>query len=720
MLKKVLVVLLILIVGLTMLVPTMMSFGEEKEEVKSNPDEISFVFNHDMHSHLERFARLGTIIDEQKKSDPDTYVVDAGDFAMGTPFQTIYKTEAAELRMLGYLGFDVTTLGNHEFDFRSAGLSAMLNRAVDAKKASDEADAKLPEKKKANMKLPQLVISNIDWDKTLKEKKLKTDGEALQAALANYGAQSYTVIEKNGKRVAFFGIFGKESADYAPESGTYFLDPVETARKVVAKIKKEAAPDLIVCLSHSGTNPKDKAKSEDEILAKNVDGIDMIVSGHSHTMYTKPLIVNNTLIASTGEYAQHTGIVRFTRQDGKFKLTNYEIKAVEAAEEKKEVAKEVEKFKKLVDENFFGVEGWKWDQVIARSSTDFTPTANFAMEQGDDALGNMLADSFVYGTKVAEGDKYVPVDVTVLPAGIVRGTFNAGDVTVADAYNSLSLGTGKDGEPGYPLVSIYLTGGELRYLAEVDASVSEMMQPARLFTSGLMYTVNPNRMFLNRVEEIYKVNGDPTVEHAPIPYQAGDIGSDKVDAAIEKAENEKTVEKLDSDKLYRVVGDLYSCQMIGSVGAQSKGLLSITPKDKDGKEIKNFEDHIIYRENGKELKEWYAVTSYVDSFPDDTFPLRYQAPEYRKVVNDSKSIVSFFRNPNKLFLMAIGVIVLVLAILILIIVLIVKLIRRIFLRRRTRNGTDIFGPGGGGIYRGYVKKKGSIFRGSKSKYTSKW
>ena len=67
------------------------------------------------------FAKIKTLINEKKKEDPDTLILDGGDFSMGTLIQTVYDTEAAELRMLGYLGYDVTTFGNHEFDYRSQG-----------------------------------------------------------------------------------------------------------------------------------------------------------------------------------------------------------------------------------------------------------------------------------------------------------------------------------------------------------------------------------------------------------------------------------------------------------------------------------------------------------------------------------------------------------------------------------------------------------------------
>ena len=97
---------------------------------------ISIVFSHDMHSHLEKFPKIRTAVKEKKKQDKATFVLDAGDFSMGTPYQTIFTSQASELRMMGAAGFDVTTLGNHEFDYRSKGLAQMLNRQRNRKRSS--------------------------------------------------------------------------------------------------------------------------------------------------------------------------------------------------------------------------------------------------------------------------------------------------------------------------------------------------------------------------------------------------------------------------------------------------------------------------------------------------------------------------------------------------------------------------------------------------------
>ena len=107
-------------------------------------NEITVLFTHDLHSHLlpstnengvgeyGGYARLMTAIKAQKAIDPDAILVDGGDFAMGSLFQTAYPTSAIELRMMGAMGYDATTFGNHEYDYLPEGLKGMLNAAVES------------------------------------------------------------------------------------------------------------------------------------------------------------------------------------------------------------------------------------------------------------------------------------------------------------------------------------------------------------------------------------------------------------------------------------------------------------------------------------------------------------------------------------------------------------------------------------------------------------
>ena len=128
---------------------------------------------------------------------------------MGTLIQTVYTTEAAELRMLGYLGCDVTTFGNHEFDYRSGGLADMLKTA-----------------KNSGETVPELVVCNVDWDAMEKE-GLSKGQKQIESAFETYGVKDYVVIQKGGVKIAVLGVFGKDALECAPTCELEFKDPVE-------------------------------------------------------------------------------------------------------------------------------------------------------------------------------------------------------------------------------------------------------------------------------------------------------------------------------------------------------------------------------------------------------------------------------------------------------------------------------------------------------------
>src|SRR5699024_2025715 len=163
-----------------------------------------------------------------------------------------------------------------------------------------------------------------------------------------------------------------------------------------------------------------------------------------------------------------------------------------------------------------------------------------------------------YAIKEAEQENYRKVDVAVVASGIIRDSFTKGDIMVKDAFQVSSLGIGKDQLSGYPLIDVYLNGKELKTAAEVDASIQPIMGAAQLYMSGLKYSFNPNRIIFNKVT---------------------DISLDTENGELE----------LEDDKLYRVVANLYTGQMLDEVKARSKNLLSIVPKDENGHEIVDFE-----------------------------------------------------------------------------------------------------------------------------------
>lgn len=624
-------------------------------EAAQQEKQLDVLFTHDTHSHLNSFdtivdgkkqevggfARLKTMIDTQKKNNPDTLVFDAGDFSMGTLIQTVYTTEAAELRMLGYLGCDVTTLGNHEFDYRSSGLADMLKTA-----------------KNSAEKVPDLVVCNVDWD-AMEEEGLTKGQKQIQTAFQTYGVKDYVVLQKGDVKIAVLGVFGKDSLECAPTCELKFKDPVEAASETVKEIQKHEDVDMIACVSHSGTW-EDEDSSEDEILAKNVPDIDLIISGHTHTTLEEPIRHGDTYIVSCGEYGKNLGALSMTQKKNKrWKMDTYKLMPVTDEVESDQATQErIDELMKTVDTNYLSHFGYTKDQVLAENDIEFNDLEEMSTRHEELNLGDIMSDAYVYAVENSEDYDGTPVDIAVVPSGTVRDTYTKGDITVEQVYNSFSLGIGKDGLAGYPLISAYLTGKELKLVAEVDASVSDFMTIARLYCSGMNFTYNPHRLILNKVTDCYLTkDGDR--------------------------------EEIQDDKLYRVVTDLYTGQMLGSVIDVSHGLLSIVPKDKNGEPIENLEDHAIM-EGKTELKAWDAIARYMQSFDDTDGDGIANVSEYyastheRKVVDDSRNIINLVKHPNRFAAMIIGVVLIVIVLIAGIVLVIRKIAKRILKKKKQK------------------------------------
>ena len=620
--------------------------------------EIDVMFLHDTHSHLNEFAtvedkktqvlggfaKIKTLINEQKEDNPNTLLLDGGDFSMGTLIQVMYEEEASEIRMLGELGMDVTTLGNHEFDYKAKGLANMLNRAVSS-----------------GDRLPALVVCNVDW-KTMEEEGLTEDQKLIKDAFKTYGVKDYIVLDKNGVKIAITGIFGEDCLDCVPNCPLKFKSPVVALKETVATIQEKENVDMIACVSHSGTWD-DEDKSEDEILAKNVPEVDLIISGHTHTKMDKPIRHGDTYIVSAGEYGKYLGSFSMEqKKDGRWEMDDYElilvdedVKADEATQAK------VNSFMENVDSKYLEQFGYTADQVLCTNDIEFATSGDVGSKHTEMNLGSIMADAYTYSVSKFDTTDTRPVDVAVVPAGVIRDTYAKGNVTTENVFNSFSLGIGKDSIPGYPLISIYLTGAELKIAAEIDASISGFMSSARLYTDGLYWNYNPNRMILNKVTDVYLC----------------DV-------------NEKRVE-IEDDKLYRVVTDFYTSQMLGGVTDLSYGLLSVVPKFADGTPVENYEDAVILTREGKELKAWAAIAEYMSSFEDTDgdrigdVPQKYATEEGRKVVEDSKKLGDLLKNPNKFFFMVLGIVLLVVALLVAIAFVIAKVVQRVIRERKRKD-----------------------------------
>ena len=645
-----------LVFGLTAMI-TMIGCFVVTTIASSEDKKVDVMFLHDTHSHLNEFAtvedgktqvlggfaKIKTLINEQKEENPETLLLDAGDFSMGTLIQVVFEEEASEIRMLGELGMDATTLGNHEFDYKAKGLANMMNNAV----ASGDA-------------LPAMVVCNVDWT-AMESAGLTEDQKLLKDAFVNYGVQEYIVVTKNDVKIAITGVFGEDCLDCVPNCPLVFKNPVEAVKETAAEIQEKEDIDMIVCVSHSGTW-EDEDKSEDEILAKNVPELDLIISGHTHTKLDEPIQHGDTYIVSASEYGKYLGNLSMTqKKDGRWELDDYELITVgEDVEANAETQAKVDALMDMVDSKYLEQFGYTKDQILCTNDIDFATSGDVGSKHTEMNLGSIMADSYTYAVAKFDTTDTRPVDVAVVPAGVIRDTYAKGNITTENVFNSFSLGIGEDGIPGYPLISIYLTGAELKIAAEIDASISDLMSSARLYTDGLYWNYNPNRMILNKVTDVYLC-----------------------DANGERVE-------IEDDKLYRVVTDFYTSQMLGGVTDLSYGLLSIVPKFADGTPVKNYEDAVISTKDGKELKAWVAIAEYMSSFEDTdkdgigNVPAKYGTEEGRKVVEDSKKIGDLLKNPNKFLFMIIGIVVVILALLVGIVFVLAKVVQRVIRKRKQK------------------------------------
>ena len=621
-----------LVAGLVLLIAAVLVLGTPYGIATNDPALLTILFTHDLHDNLlpytveedgqaveqGGYARLQTAVNQEREKDPDLLLVDGGDFSMGTLFQTIFNQESPGLRLLGHMGYDATTLGNHEFDFRPEGLAGSLSTA----KASGD-------------QLPQILAANLHYPVDAEGRIIGEDVEQLQHAMYEYGVKDYTILHRKGYKIGVFGIIGNNAVSNAPMAGVEFADPVETAREIVAKLEQQEKVDMIICLSHSGTD-SDLEKSEDVILAQQVPEIDVILSGHSHTTLTDPIVVGDTYICSAGHYGQNLGRITVqNRSPGIWSQVDYELRPIQAdIADDEAISQRIEEFKTLVQDRYLKQLDMNFDDILAYNPYSFTPISYIEELHYEQPLANLITDAYIHAVKQAEGDNYQPVDVAIVPAGTIRASFVKGNITVADTFNVSSLGIGPDKRSGYPLLSVYLTGKELKTACEVDASVAPLMKPAQLYMSGLTYTFNPHRIIFNKV----------------------------TDAALLKPDGSR--EEIEDDKLYRVAAGLYSAQMLSVVGDKSFGLLSIVPKTKEGTPITDFEAHIIRDTANNEVKEWAALAGYLQSFEAvDGVPQiseYYSQKQGRKMVDNDPSPGAVLANPNGIALAFYGLFIIIL------------------------------------------------------------
>lgn len=226
------------------------------------PIRLTILHTNDMHSRIEPFpdtggqwaglggmARRAALIQDIRRQEANVLLLDSGDIFQGTPYFNFFGGEL-EFKLMSHMGYDASTLGNHDFDNGLEGLQRQLPHAT----------------------FP-FLIANYDFSKT---------------PLAGRFAP-YQVFAKQGVRIGVFGLGIELSGLVADQNfgATVYLDPVAKAKELVAHLRGPEKCDLVICLSHLGYK-YENPKLDDRKLAAQVAGIDLILGGHTHTFLDAP------------------------------------------------------------------------------------------------------------------------------------------------------------------------------------------------------------------------------------------------------------------------------------------------------------------------------------------------------------------------------------------------------------------------------------------------
>lgn len=263
---------------------------------------LTILHTNDVHSRIEPFpmdgsrnqgrggaARRAALIDRIRKDERNVLLLDAGDMLQGTPYFNLFNGKL-EMELMGKMGYDAATFGNHEFDNGLEGLDYAMSYA----------------------NFP-FLIANYDFSDTILHGKTKP----------------YTIIRKQGVRIGVFGL-GIELAGLVDPNyyqNIQYAEPIGVANEIAARLRFDHKCSMVICLSHLGYRYNGESKVSDVVLAANTRHIDLIIGGHTHTFLSEPDQVANldgqpTTINQVGFGGINLGRLdyAFDRQSGRKRL----------------------------------------------------------------------------------------------------------------------------------------------------------------------------------------------------------------------------------------------------------------------------------------------------------------------------------------------------------------------------------------------------------------
>jgi 5'-nucleotidase len=583
------------------------------------PQKLLILHTNDIHSHLMGWApeadytpaspnddttrggmaRLAAAIGGAKASasadGTPVLLLDAGDFMMGTLFEFLATKASPELALMHALGYDATTIGNHELDWTPHGLAGILQAAV------------------TNNATFPILASNMHFSAT---DPADDELEALAGAGVIQTKLSKTV---GGLKVGFFGLIGANAVQVTPQSAPLTFDAIDVAAaRMVKELRETDRVDLVIALSHSGVDHT--GQGEDAALARKVPGIDVIISGHTHETLEQPAVISNatggTIIVTAGAYTAYLGELALTVTPSgtpgaqpAVTIDGYTLRAID------DMIPGDPTTQGAVDAYIAGLDTSLASSGLAYKKVLASTTADLPLPSRQEApVGNLVTDA--YRTITAALQPSDPPAVAVDANGALRAPIlvgKTGMIWFADLFRVTPLGIGPDQIPGYSLVTFYLNAKDIRSGLELGGAPEVVPGEFFLQVSGLKVQYDMSRPLFGRVSSLKLVT------------PSGD----------------QTLDLNDTTTCYKVVTISYVAGLLGAVQSLTSNLLRVTAKDKDCvtpvDPTTRFVDADPTKDGVQELKHWQATLKYVMGLPDATgdgvpdVPAPYTAPQGRIV-----------------------------------------------------------------------------------------
>ena len=416
--RKVLALLLSVVMTLTLLVSSAWA-----DEPKPLDGKTVILHTNDVHGSIELYAKVAAMKDDYKAQGAQVILADAGDYSQGTVYVSVNKGKDA-VTMMNAAGYEVATIGNHEFDYGYAQLKSNLNSA-----AFD------------------VVCANV-----------LQDGSPVFDA--------YTMINKGGVQVAFVGLETPEAqtkANPALIQGLTFLAGDEMYAAVQAQVDaaRTAGADIVIVLAHLGVDSSSEPNTSYD-LYKKVSGIDFIIDGHSHTVMTKG--PNGEKIQSTGTALANVGAVIIDNATKKIEsnelipiwhteeVDGKEVPVYDYTKSDETVANAAKAIIAPIDADY--------DQKFAESAVDLNGAKAPGNRTEETNLGDLITDAMMWAIKTKAPGVDMNNAVAITNGGGIRAAIAKGDITKKDVNTVLPFGN--------TLAVVYVKGSELLEALEVS------------------------------------------------------------------------------------------------------------------------------------------------------------------------------------------------------------------------------------------------------------